>query len=75
MEFVEKYGPWAVVAGASEGVGAEFAEALAGRGLNVVLIARRQAALDEVAARIRATPGSRRACWHSTWPDRTPRPR
>ena len=57
MEFMEKYGPWAVVAGASEGVGAEFAEALAGRGLNVVLIARRQPALDEVAARIRVTSG------------------
>jgi short-subunit dehydrogenase len=57
MEFSEKYGPWAVVAGASEGVGAAFAEALAGRGLNVVLIARRQDVLDEVAARIRATSG------------------
>jgi len=57
VEFIEKYGPWALVAGASEGVGASYAEALADRGLNVVLLARRQEALDEVAARIRTTSG------------------
>src|SRR3954451_6516183 len=57
MEFVEKYGPWALVAGASEGVGAVFARALAERGLNVVLVARRAEVLDEVAAGIRATSG------------------
>src|ERR1700759_3895674 len=52
MTFVEKYGPWALVAGASDGVGAAFAEGLAERGLNVVLLARRQAVLDEVASGI-----------------------
>jgi short-subunit dehydrogenase len=57
MEFAEKYGPWALVAGASEGVGAAYAEELAARGLNVVLLARRKDVLDEVAARIRATCG------------------
>ena len=49
MTFADKYGPWALVAGASEGVGAAFAAELAARGLNVVLLARRQHALDEVA--------------------------
>ena len=49
MTFESKYGPWALVAGASDGVGAAFAEALAERGLNVVLVARRQSALDETA--------------------------
>ncbi len=34
-----RYGDWAVIAGASEGLGAAFAEALAKEGLNVVLIA------------------------------------
>lgn len=48
--FRHKYGPWAVVAGASEGLGAAFARALAGRGLNLVLLARREGALAEVAA-------------------------
>jgi short-subunit dehydrogenase len=46
------------VAGASEGVGAAYARAMAERGLNVVLLARRQAALDEVAAAIRADTGA-----------------
>jgi len=55
--FIEKYGRWAVVAGASEGVGAAFAEALAERGLNVVLVARRQQVLDEVAGGIRSASG------------------
>ncbi len=52
MTFADTYGPWALVAGASDGVGAAFAEGLAERGLNVVLLARRQAVLDEVAAGI-----------------------
>jgi short-subunit dehydrogenase len=38
--FADRYGPWAVVAGASEGVGASYARAMADRGLNVVLLAR-----------------------------------
>jgi uncharacterized protein len=52
MTFASKYGPWALVAGASDGVGAAFAAGLAERGVNVVLLARRQAALDQVAAAI-----------------------
>ncbi|HEX5064741.1 MAG TPA: SDR family NAD(P)-dependent oxidoreductase [Myxococcota bacterium] len=54
MSFSNRYGPWAIVAGASDGVGAAFARALAARGLNVVLCARRKALLDQVAAGIRA---------------------
>jgi short-subunit dehydrogenase len=50
--FRAKYGPWAVVAGASDGTGAAFAEELARRGVNVVLVARRGALLEEVAARL-----------------------
>ena len=49
MEFVRRYGPWALVAGASEGVGAAVARLLGQRGVNVVLVSRRQAVLDEVA--------------------------
>jgi uncharacterized protein len=52
MTFATKYGPWALVAGASDGLGAAFAAGLAERGVNVVLLARRQALLDEVAAEI-----------------------
>jgi short-subunit dehydrogenase len=52
VTFAAKYGPWALVAGASDGLGAAFAGGLADRGLNVVLLARRQAVLDRVAAEI-----------------------
>jgi uncharacterized protein len=39
MTFREKYGPWAIVAGASEGTGASFARKLAERGISLILIA------------------------------------
>jgi hypothetical protein len=52
--FVRQYGSWAVVAGASEGLGAAWAEALAERGLNLVLFARRSEVLDTTAAAIRS---------------------
>ena len=57
MSFAEKYGPWAVVAGASEGTGREFAHQLAEKGLNLVLIARREGPLAELADEIRAKSG------------------
>lgn len=44
--FVERYGPWAIIAGASEGTGACYAEQLAAMGINLVLVSRRAAALD-----------------------------
>ncbi|MET9264898.1 SDR family NAD(P)-dependent oxidoreductase [Amycolatopsis sp. NPDC004079] len=51
---VEKYGPWAVIAGGSEGVGASFAHQLAEAGINLVLIARKPEPLAETAAAVRA---------------------
>ncbi len=47
--FKEKYGPWAIVAGASEGLGAAYAEALACRQINLVLVARRLPLLKDLA--------------------------
>ncbi|MFN8031770.1 MAG: SDR family NAD(P)-dependent oxidoreductase [Mycobacterium sp.] len=48
-----KYGPWAVVAGGSEGVGAEFARLLAGSGVNLVLVARKPEPLERTATECR----------------------
>ncbi len=51
-DFRVRYGTWALVAGASEGLGAEFATQLAARGLNLVLIARRGELLEQLGAQL-----------------------
>ena len=56
--FLGKYGPWAVVTGASDGIGSAFAEQLAERGLNLVAVARRADRLNELARKIRAKRGT-----------------
>lgn len=49
----EKYGPWAVVTGASEGIGRAFAHALAAEGLKLVLVARREGLLKQLATQLK----------------------
>lgn len=51
--FQRKFGPWAVVTGASDGIGKAFAEHLAAHGLNMVLVARRQDVLSRLADQLR----------------------
>src|SRR6266481_5703377 len=43
-----RFGPWALVTGASSGIGKEFARQIAASGINVVLVARRDALLAEL---------------------------
>src|SRR6202035_2434464 len=43
-----QFGPWALVTGASSGIGREFARQIAASGINVVLVARRDALLTEL---------------------------
>lgn len=52
IDFKTRYGPWALVAGASEGLGAAFAEALAKRRLNLILIARRADKLEALSSQL-----------------------
>lgn len=50
--FIENYGPWAIVTGASSGIGVSFAKLLAEKGLNIVLIARREDRLKKLAEQL-----------------------
>jgi short-subunit dehydrogenase len=44
----KRFGPWALVTGASSGIGKEFAKQIAASGINIVLVARREDLLKEV---------------------------
>ncbi len=55
--FRARYGPWALVAGASAGLGEAFARLLAARGLHLLLLARREDALARLAEELRRAHG------------------
>lgn len=50
---VRKYGKWAVVTGATDGIGKAFADELARKGLNVLLVSRTQSKLDDSAKELK----------------------
>jgi uncharacterized protein len=50
----KSYGPWAIIAGASEGVGVSFAHQLGKSGINLVLVARQKSLLEQVAREVSA---------------------
>jgi short-subunit dehydrogenase len=49
-DWYKNYGPWAIIAGGSEGIGLCFAQQLAAAGIHLVLLARRQQALNDARA-------------------------
>lgn len=57
-EFADRYGPWAILTGGSEGLGVSFAHRLARRGLNLLVIARKPEPLAELATDIRKQFGT-----------------
>ena len=68
--FPDRYGTWAVVAGASEGLGEAFAAALAERGMNVVMVARRGRILEEIGERLASEHGIEVRCLELDLADR-----
>jgi uncharacterized protein len=52
MDFAHRYGPWALVTGASSGIGVELARQLASRRLNLLITARRRSLLEALAAEL-----------------------
>lgn len=57
MDFAQRYGPWALIAGASEGTGRAFARQIAAKGVRCILLARREQPLAALAEEIRAETG------------------
>jgi short-subunit dehydrogenase len=57
VAFRERFGPWAVIAGASEGTGECYARELAGMGINLVLVSRRQATLETLGEALKSKHG------------------
>lgn len=52
-KFLKRYGPWAVIAGASEGIGQSYAHVLAEKGFNLITLARRIEPLEQDATLLR----------------------
>lgn len=51
-DFKEKYGPWALIAGGSEGIGGAYADLAASQGLNVVILALDDESLNKKAVEL-----------------------
>jgi short-subunit dehydrogenase len=53
----DRYGEWALVAGAAEGLGASFARALASEAINLILVDQQKETLDQLAGELANTSG------------------
>ena len=52
IDYKQKYGDWAVVTGCTQGIGKCYAEEMAKKGLNVVLISRTKSKLESIASEL-----------------------
>ncbi len=57
MDFKNKYGSWALITGATSGIGAELTSQIAAKGMNIVLVARKEAELKDHAAKLKERYG------------------
>ncbi|NXF81000.1 HSDL1 protein, partial [Sclerurus mexicanus] len=55
VDLIKKYGKWAVVTGSTDGIGKAFAEELAKRGVNIILVSRNKEKLEAVSRSISET--------------------
>ncbi len=53
MLFKDRYGEYALITGGNSGIGAEFADQLAKKGLNIIIVARRESLLEKKATDLR----------------------
>jgi len=52
-DFANYFGPWALIAGASEGLGEAFAHEIAKKGINIILVARRKELMEKLSQQLR----------------------
>lgn len=48
LDLKKRYGQWAVITGATDGIGLEYARQLAARGHSLILVGRNQSKLEKV---------------------------
>jgi len=63
-EFNKKYGPWAIVAGAAEGLGEAFSSGLAQRKMNIVMVDNQSDKLVQLAEKLKSNYGIQTKCLH-----------